>query len=86
MEITVKMPVCATPERLGVRVSVGTRVEIGDILFSYSSDGALLFEYSAFSGVVTDIFARGGEINCGDAVLKMDALTPEGELFPQSRE
>ena len=85
MEITVKMPVCIAPELLDVRVSVGTVVEIGDILFSYSADGALLFEYSAFSGVVTRICASRGEINCGDAVLRMTAEKPEGELFPQSR-
>ena len=84
MEITVTMPVCVAPELLDVRVSEGTKVETGDILFSYSSDGALLFEYSAFSGVVTQILARRGGINCGDAVLEMIAEESEGELFPQS--
>ena len=86
MEITVKMPVCVAPELLEVRVSEGTKVEIGDILFSYSSDGALFFEYSAFSGTVTRICAERGRINCGDAVIEMIAEKPDGELFPQSRE
>ena len=84
MEITVKMPVCVAPELLDVRVSQGTSVEIGDILFSYSSDGALLFEYSAFSGTVTCVCAENGRINCGEAVLQMTAEKTDGELFPQS--
>ena len=85
MEITVKMPVCVAPQLLDVRVSEGSAVEIGDILFSYSADGALLFEYSAYLGTVTRICARRGEIDCGDAVLRMTVEKTEGELFPQSR-
>ena len=84
MEITVKMPDCVAPQLLDVRVSEGIRVETGDILFSYSSDGALLFEYAACSGTVTEIFAVCGRVRCGESVLKIAAEIPAEELFPQS--
>ena len=84
MEITVKMPECVAPQLLDVRVSEGIRVETGDILFSYSTDGALFFEYAACSGIVTDVFAAHGRIKCGESVLKIAAETPAEELFPQS--
>lgn len=85
MDITVKMPVCIEPELLDVRASEGARVETGDILFSYSSDGALLFEYSACSGTVTRVCAPCGAIKCGETVLEMTVESAKGELFPQSR-
>ena len=70
MEITVKMPLCISPRILDIRVAEGDKISPGDILFSYESDGALLFEYSACSGTVTALHTvTGQEISGGSAVL-----------------
>ena len=85
MEITIKMPICISPRLIDIRVAEGDDVALGDILFSYESDGALLFEYSACRGKVTEVTAvTGREIRSGDTVLKVIGAAPEreAEMFP----
>ena len=87
MKISVKMPICVSPHLIDIRVAEGDRVSLGDILFSYESDGALLFEYSACSGTVSEVTAvPGRDVGCGDTVITVngDRLRSEGEMFPQS--
>ena len=77
MEITVKMPICLAPRIIDIAVSVGDTVRVGDVLFSYESDGALMFEYSAYSGTVTEMIARpDGTVRIGDVVLVIDGNNP----------
>lgn len=78
MEITVKMPLCVSPRIIDIRVDEGDTISPGDILFSYESDGALLFEYSACSGTVTALYAvTGREIKGGDPVLTVNGTDPQ---------
>ena len=85
MEITIKMPTCLAPRLIEIKVSEGDRIVLGDILFSYESDGALMFEYSACSGTVVEILAAvGRKIRIGDPIMVVDGdpLTADGEMFP----
>ena len=89
MNITVKMPICTSPRLIDIRVAEGDSISLGDILFSYESDGALLFEYSACMGTVSEIIAvTGREIRSGDTVLIVNGEAPrgDGEMFPASNE
>ena len=73
MEITVKMPICISPRLIDLRVAEGDEIALGDILFSYESDGALLFEYSACTGIVKKVHTvTGGEIKSGGAVITVE--------------
>ena len=73
MEITVKMPICVSPRIIDIRVDEGDSVSLGDVLFSYESDGALFFEYAACSGTVAAVHAAmGRDIRSGDAVLTVN--------------
>ena len=70
MELTIKMPTCLAPRLIDIKVSVGDCIALGDLLFSYESDGALMFEYSACSGVVAAIHASATHpIRIGDPIL-----------------
>ena len=82
MKTIVRMPACSAPRLLQLNRSNGDAVELGDILFSYESDGALLFEYSACIGTVTECHVSEGQLlRPGDAVM-----TVEGEIPDPSRE
>lgn len=84
MKTIVRMPSCAAPRLLELKRSEGDQVELGDILFSYESDGALLFEYSACKGMVTECHTSDGKtVRSGDAVMTLegDAPDPSKELF-----
>ena len=88
MEIRIKMPFCISPRLIDIRVAKGDEISLGDILFSYESDGALMFEYSASRGIVTEVSAAvGREIRSGDRILTLIGAptNKDGELFP-SRE
>ena len=87
MNITVKMPLCPSPRLIDIRVAEGDEITPGDMLFSYESDGALLFEYSACKGTVTQVIACvGREIRSGDGVLTVRSAPRDGdeEMFPAS--
>lgn len=86
MNITVKMPQCDSPRLIDIRVAEGDVISLGDILFSYESDGALFFEYSACEGTVTEVNAYGGELRSGDTVLTVAGVSPkrDSEMFPNS--
>ena len=71
------MPFCLAPRLIDVRVAEGDSIAVGDILFSYESDGALMFEYSACSGTVVKLHAAvGRNIRIGDAVLTVEGNNP----------
>ena len=71
------MPFCLSPRLIDVRVAEGDNVAVGDILFSYESDGALMFEYSACAGTVIKLHAAvGHNIRTGDAVLTLEGNNP----------
>ncbi len=73
MEITIKMPTCLAPRLIDIKVAEGDRISLGDLLFSYEADGALMFEYAACSGVVGAIHAAVGQpIRIGDPILTVD--------------
>lgn len=87
MNITVKMPLCDSPRLIDIRVAEGDVISLGDILFSYESDGALFFEYSACEGTVTEVNAIGDrELRSGDTVLTVAGVSPkrDSEMFPNS--
>lgn len=87
MEITVVMP------SLGAEPSVfhllffckreGEELEVGDRLFAYEADGALMYEYSVYRGRVELLLAaEGSELEQGRAVMLLRVqLKPEGEAF-----
>ena len=88
MKITVKMPFCLSPRLIDIRVAEGDSVDIGELLFSYEADGALLYEYAACCGTVSQVHAViGREIRCGDAVMTVEAENGDrdGELFNSAR-
>ena len=77
MEITIKMPFCLAPRLIDVRVAEGDSIAVGDILFSYESDGALMFEYAACSGTVIKLHAAvGRNVRTGDSVLTVECNDP----------
>ena len=81
------MPLCDSPRLIDIRVAEGDAISLGDILFSYESDGALFFEYSACEGTVTEVNAAcAGELRSGDTVLKVAGVSPkrDSEMFPNS--
>lgn len=93
MEITVTMPELA-PDTAPMRLlSYGkcekARLELGDRLFSYEADGALMHEYSPHRGHIELLIARVGEyIESGQAVMLVEAeeMSASLPLFGQSEE
>ena len=84
MEITIKMPTCLAPRLIDIKVAEGDSIAPGDLLFSYESDGALMFEYSACSGVAVAIHASVGQpIRIGDPILTVHGspMTNSEEAF-----
>jgi len=85
MKFNIKLPMNCDATVLDIRRDEGDKVRIGDILFSYEADGALLFEYSAYNGIVTAVSANIGEkMPRGATVLTLegDSLPKDTELFP----
>lgn len=82
MEIKVKMPPCLAPRLTEIAVSEGDGISIGDILFSYESDGALFFEYSACAGRVSSVTDQAWkDIRVGDTVLTVEGNAPKEFKF-----
>lgn len=85
MEITVCMPEIS-PELDSFRLlsygkSENGMISLGDTLFSYEADGALMHEYSPFRGRVELLIARVGEtVAPGQAVMLVDAEEVDGEI------
>ena len=82
MEITVNMP-SLTPEREESRLlAFGKRenegVSVGDVLFAYEADGALMYEYSPFKGRVVVCAARSGDMLKGGAPVITVSVSEDG--------
>lgn len=84
MIIKITMPTCHRPRLIDIRVSEGDEITLGDILFSYESDGALFFEYSAYRGTIIGIHAAPAQsVKGGDDIMTVDGEAPSGleEMF-----
>lgn len=87
MEITVVMP------SFGEETSVlrllfyckreGEEIEVGDKLFAYEADGALMYEHSLYRGRIELLVAdEGSELEQGRAVMLLQVqLKSDGEVF-----
>ena len=85
MNFDIRLPMNCDTVILDIRRDAGDKVRIGDILFSYEADGALLFEYSAYNGTVTELYAVAGDkMMRGAAVMSIDGDLPpkDKEMFP----
>lgn len=85
MKFDIKLPMNCDTTVLDIRRDEGDKVRIGDILFSYEADGALLFEYSAYNGIVEAVHANAGDkMPRGATVMTVegDSHPKDSELFP----
>lgn len=78
MEIIVTMPMLYPPLSVGrllhIEKKENDHVEIGDKLFSYEADGALMHEYAAFTGTLKLIISAEGELlRSGEAVMLINS-------------
>ena len=65
-----QMPELPIPVIKAVFKKVGDKIGIGDVLFAYESDGAILEETSAMVGtVIASFFKPGDEVSEGTPVL-----------------
>ena len=85
MRFEIRLPIQSPSVLLDIRRDVGDKVRIGDILFSYEADGALLFEYSAYNGVAVAVSDKRGERMMGGEtvmVIEGDPIPSGAEMFP----
>ena len=82
MKFDIKLPMNCDATVLDIRRDEGDKVRIGDILFSYEADGALLFEYSAYNGTVSAVYACAGEKTPRGATV----MTVDGDIHPKDTE
>ena len=70
VKIPSQMPELSMPVLKAIFKKVGDKVAIGDVLFAYESDGAILEETSALIGtVVASFFKPGDSVSEGTPVL-----------------
>ena len=70
IKIPSQMPGLPMPVIKGVFKKVGDKVKVGDVLFSYESDGAVFEETSALIGtVIASFFKSGDSVSEGTPVL-----------------
>ncbi len=55
------LPVCDAPVLMSVRKSAGQAFDVGEVLFEYSFDGALIEERACEAGVVLSVVASEGK-------------------------
>ena len=70
VKIPSQMPELPIPVIKAVFKKVGDKIGIGDVLFAYESDGAILEETSAMVGtVIASFFKPGDKVSEGTPVL-----------------
>jgi pyruvate/2-oxoglutarate dehydrogenase complex dihydrolipoamide acyltransferase (E2) component len=70
VKIPSQMPELPMPVLKAIFKNVGDKVGIGDVLFSYESDGAVFEETSAIMGtVIASLFKPGDKVSEGTPVL-----------------
>ena len=70
VKIPSQMPELPMPVLKAIFKKVGDKVGIGDVLFSYESDGAVFEETSAIMGtVIASLFKPGDKVSEGTPVL-----------------
>ena len=55
------LPVCDTPVLMSIKKGAGQEFAVGEVLFEYSFDGALIEERACEAGVVLSVLAIEGE-------------------------
>jgi len=73
IKIPTQIPGLPMPVLKGIFKNVGDKVKIGEVLFSYESDGAVFEETSALIGtVIAKFFKPGDSVSAGTPVLAIN--------------